>query len=99
MKKILKIFIYVVLAFLLVIAGVLIYVKTALPDVGPASDLKIEYTPARIARGEYLANAVNVCMDCHSKRDWTKFSAPLVPGTLGMGGERFDQNVGMPGIY
>jgi hypothetical protein len=37
-------------------------------------------------------------MDCHSTRDWSKFSGPLVEGTLGQGGERFDQTVGMPGV-
>lgn len=99
MKKILTFVLYLVLAFLVVIAVLLIYVKTALPDVGPAADLKIEYTPERVARGRYLATAVNVCMDCHSKRDWSQFSAPLVEGTFGMGGEKFDESVGMPGVY
>lgn len=99
MKKILKYILYVFLFLLLVIAGLLTYIKTALPDVGEAEDLKIEYTPERISRGRYLATSVTVCMDCHSKRDWSRFSGPLTEGTLGMGGERFDQNVGMPGVY
>jgi hypothetical protein len=38
-------------------------------------------------------------MDCHSERDWSKFSGPLVPGTLGKGGEVFDQKLGFPGSY
>ncbi len=81
------------------IAGILTYVKVALPDVGEAEDIKIEYTMERIERGRYLANSVAVCMDCHSKRDWTKFSGPLTPGTLGQGGERFDQTMGLPGVF
>ena len=53
---------------------------------------------AAIARGEYLANHVTLCMDCHSERNWNLFSAPPVPGTEGKGGEIFDQNnVGIPG--
>jgi len=84
---------------LLVIIALLTYVKTALPNMDAAPSLTIEYTPERIAHGEYLANHVTVCMDCHSKRDWSKFSGPLVAGTTGQGGERFDQTVGMPGIY
>src|SRR5690349_24798886 len=90
----------VVLALLIVAIGALLsYVKLALPNVGEAEDLKIEYTQERIDRGRYLANSVSVCMDCHSTRDWSKFSGPLTPGTLGKGGERFDQSVGMPGVY
>jgi hypothetical protein len=40
-----------------------------------------------------------VCVDCHSKRDWTKYSGPIEPGTEGMGGEIFDQKMGLPGKY
>jgi len=90
---------YLLAAVLLVVVGLLTYATVALPDVGEAEDLKIDYTEARIERGRYLANSVSVCMDCHSKRDWTKFSGPLAEGTLGMGGDRFDQSVGMPGVY
>ena len=54
-----------------------------------------------IARGDYLANHVTPCMDCHSKRDFSKYSGPIVPGTEGMGGQVFDQKLaGLPGtIY
>lgn len=97
--KILKITGTVLGVLLLVIIVLLTYVKTALPNVDAAPALTIEYTPERIAQGEYLATHVTVCMDCHSKRDWSKFSGPLVAGTTGQGGERFDQTVGMPGIY
>jgi len=38
-----------------------------------------------------------VCFDCHSTRDWTKYSAPIIPGTEGKGGERFDQMMGITG--
>jgi hypothetical protein len=99
MKKIFKIF-GIILAIIIVgISALLTYVKTALPNVGSAEDIKIEYTPQRVERGKYLANSVCVCMDCHSKRDWEKFSGPLVEGTLGQGGERFDQSVGLPGVF
>nr|HPH47042.1 c-type cytochrome [Chryseolinea sp.] len=46
-----------------------------------------------------LANSVNVCVDCHSVRDWSKFSGPITEGTLGKGGDRFDESVGFPGVY
>ncbi|MGV8946543.1 MAG: c-type cytochrome [Lutibacter sp.] len=38
-------------------------------------------------------------MDCHSMRDWSRFSGPPVEGTLGMGGDVFDQKFGFPGKY
>jgi mono/diheme cytochrome c family protein len=44
-------------------------------------------------RGEYLATHVIPCLDCHSKRDFSKYSGPIVPGTEGMGGEVFDHKL------
>jgi len=99
MKKVFRYVGYVLILLVVVIAGALTYVKVALPNVGNAEEIKIDYAPERIERGKYLATSVAVCMDCHSKRDWSKFSGPLTPGTLGQGGERFDQSVGMPGVF
>ncbi|HEY5409053.1 MAG TPA: cytochrome C, partial [Ginsengibacter sp.] len=99
MKKIFKILGYVLLFIIIAVTGILIYVKTALPNVGPAPDMKIDYTAQRVERGRYLANSVTACMDCHSTRDWSKFAGPLMPGTLGKGGERFDQKTGFPGVF
>ncbi|NJB84288.1 mono/diheme cytochrome c family protein [Lewinella marina] len=98
-KKILKIGLYLLAGLLVVVTGVLIYVSTALPAVDPAPDLKVELTPERVARGEYLANYVMSCTDCHSPRDWSQYAAPLVPHSLGRGGEIFDQQMGLPGRY
>ena len=99
MKKIKRILLWLFLLILVFLTGTLIYIKLALPNVGPAPDLKVEMTAERIARGEYLANHVAVCIDCHSKRDWTRFSGPPTEGTFGMGGDRFDQKFGFPGVY
>ncbi|MBX7088291.1 MAG: cytochrome c [Leptospirales bacterium] len=81
------------------VVGLLGYVRFALPNVGPAPVMTIESTPERVERGKYLANHVTVCIDCHSTRDWSKFSGPLVPGAIGKGGELFDQKFGFPGAY
>ena len=99
MKKFLKFLLYALLAVVVLVGALIIYVKTALSDVGPAEDVTVERTPERIERGRYLAHSVSICMDCHSTRDWTKFSGPLTEGTLGKGGERFDQSVGLPGVF
>ena len=97
--KILRYVGYFLAVIVVAIAGLLSYVKFALPNIGEAEDLKIDYTSERIERGRYLANTVTVCMDCHSVRDWSKFSGPLAEGTLGKGGDRFDQSLGMPGVF
>jgi len=99
MKKVFKVLGVILLLLVVLVAGAILYIKLALPDVGEAPTLKVEATGERIARGKYLANSVTVCMDCHSTRDWSKFGGPVVPGTLGKGGERFDQTVGFPGTY
>lgn len=83
----------------IVIASALAYVKLILPNAGKAEDLKIEATPEMIKRGEYLANHVCVCIDCHSSRDWSKFSGPIIDGTQGKGGEAFTRDFGFPGNF
>lgn len=99
MKKVKKILIWLVIIIIVFIAGALLYIKIALPNVGSAPDIKVEPTPERVARGEYLANHVSVCIDCHSRRDWSRFSGPPDEETFGMGGDLFDQKFGFPGKY
>lgn len=99
MKKVIKIAGGLLLMVILLISGALIYLKAALPDTGDAPELSIEITPERVERGEYLANYVFVCIDCHSTRDFSKFSGPLVAGTYGKGGERFGVEMGLPGNF
>jgi mono/diheme cytochrome c family protein len=99
MKIFLRILFIMVVLVLVAIGALLAYVKTALPDVGPAPEVTIEITPERVARGEYLANHVWLCMDCHSDRDYALFSAPPIAGTEGSGGDEFTQELGFPGHY
>lgn len=94
-----KVLLTILIVVIVVVAAVASYVKFALPDVGPAPDLHIAITPERVQHGEYLANHVTLCMDCHSTRDWKKFSGPMIPGTNGKGGELFDEKVGFPGTF
>lgn len=51
-----------------------------------------------IAHGEYLANHVAGCIDCHSKRDFSKYAGPVTPGSEGGGGMIFDMKFGLPGV-
>jgi mono/diheme cytochrome c family protein len=99
MKKIFKVFAYILGTIIILAIGGFAYLQLGFPKVDPAPELTIEYTPDRIERGAYLANHVTVCMDCHSKRDFSQFSGPPTPGTLGAGGDRFDQSMGLPGVF
>lgn len=96
MKKIIK---WVLLSFVILVMIVLLYVKLALPNVGDLEYFSVKPTASKIERGKYLANHVCVCIDCHSSRNWNEFSGPLVEGTIGMGGEVFDQRFGFPGSF
>lgn len=97
MKKIKKILLYTVVTIALVIVIAISYITLALPNVGAAEDIKVELTPQRIERGNYLANHVSLCTDCHSQRDWSRFAGPVLSGSLGKGGEVFDGKIDFPG--
>lgn len=99
MSKFLKWLGVTIAVFVIIVLAGVGYLKFMLPDVGDAPDLKVEITPERVERGKYLANSVTVCMDCHSKRDWSKWAGPLMPGTEGGGGEPFTRNMGFPGDF
>lgn len=99
MKKFLKRLAIIVSILALIIICIMAYIQLVLPDVGDAPELSIEITPEKVARGDYLANHVAVCLDCHSSRDWTQFAGPLIKGSEGAGRERFDRTMGFPGVF
>lgn len=98
MKLWLKILGGLIVLLILFVIGVILYLRYALPAI-PLQEVTVQSTPERVERGKYLANHVMVCMDCHSTRAWDKFSGPLMEGTLGKGGEIFDQKMGFPGQF
>lgn len=97
MKRIGKWVGILVLVVILVVSGGLAYVVFALPRVSPLTDAKVDRSPSRVARGEYLMNTM--CVDCHSARDWMKYAAPVVPGSEFSGaGEQWNhENAELPG--
>lgn len=97
-KRILIISGWVVGLLLLLIVVALGYLSFALPNVKPAPEIIIEATPERLARGEYLATSVMGCLDCHAQRDFSKFTAPVIPGTEGGGGEKWTHEDHFPGV-
>jgi mono/diheme cytochrome c family protein len=94
MKKFLKIVgILFVILVVLITAGY-IYVQKALPNVGPAPDMKITASPEMLERGKYLATGPAGCIDCHSNRDYSRFAGPIIHGTEGKGGDDFGESAG-----
>jgi mono/diheme cytochrome c family protein len=65
----------------------------------PKANNKEDSVKQLVERGEYLANHVAVCIDCHSIRDTSKFSMPVIPGTEGGGAAYpFSKTEFVPGL-
>ncbi|WP_347158114.1 c-type cytochrome [Pontibacter chitinilyticus] len=99
MKKAAKIVGYVLVVLVGAVAAGVLYLQYAFPNVDAAPVITIAKTPILVKRGEYLANHVAVCIDCHSTRDWSRLTAPPLPGTMGKGGDKFDHSLGFPGTF
>lgn len=89
MKTLLKALTWLVVLVVVLAGAGLAYLFTRYPAVPPPEEVRIQATPERLARGEYLVENVVGCVVCHADRDWTKFSAPVIAGTKGKGGQRF----------
>lgn len=99
MRILLKALAVLVVLVLIVAGGGLAYLFASYPNVPPAGTVTLPTSPEAIARGQYLADHVAMCTDCHSERDFSRFAGPIKPGSLGKGGERFDGPTGgVPGV-
>lgn len=74
------------LVVLLPLAAVLV-VRFGFPRVSPAPELVVDRSAESVERGRYLFHHAARCASCHSRRDWTRYSAPVKEGTVGGGGE------------
>jgi len=100
MRNFFKVFLKIILIIIVIIGLVIGYIKIMLPNIDADQTVKIESSPGQIKRGAYLANHVAVCMDCHSKQDWSLFAGPMSADGIGAGGEKFSREMGFPGeIY
>lgn len=97
MKRVVRFLGLGVLALVGAASGLGGYAYLAYPVMAEVSREPVEVTPEKRARGAYLAEHVASCVDCHSTRDFSRFSGPVVPGTFGRGGERFGHDMGLPG--
>ena len=96
--KVLKVILIIVAIIAIILFAAVAYIKYFKPSI-PVKDISVSNTTARVEHGEYLANHVMVCMDCHSERDWSYFSGPITPGTFGAGGDEFTREMGFPGHF
>jgi mono/diheme cytochrome c family protein len=94
LRRIARLFLYLLAALAVVVAGGFAYLFLALPRTAPPAVLQVPRTPERIARGQYLSRHVVGCSDCHGERDWTKYSAPQIREREGHGGMAFRLGVG-----
>lgn len=85
MKKLLKIIGYLILFVLVLLLGGLTFMFVKFPKKEAPENVKVEITPERLERGDYLVNHVVGCLACHSMRDETTYTAPPVPGMEGAG--------------
>ncbi|HZH54690.1 MAG TPA: cytochrome c [Sphingobacteriaceae bacterium] len=99
MKRSVRILSIVFAAALVLVILLTTYLFTALPNVGQPEEIEVQFTPEKVARGEYLAYHVMMCADCHSSRDFSLFSGPPSPGTEFVGGDVFDHSMGFPGQF
>jgi len=97
MKKLMKILGGLLLVVLALLAVVVAWLTLRKPASRPASAEKIEATPQRLARGQYLTEHVSDCLGCHSDAFLT-FGLPIKPGSEGQGGFAFDKKLGFPGV-
>ncbi len=68
----------------LAVGGAAAFFYLVNPSVARPSDIKVDMSPARIARGKYIF-ALADCDGCHSLRDFTRFAGPVVEHGRGQG--------------
>lgn len=93
-----RIVLRILLVLVLVVGAGVAWLALRSPNMRPASTEKIEATPERLARGQYLVETVADCMGCHSDHHWDRFAIPIKNGTKGQGGYAFDAKLGVPGL-
>jgi hypothetical protein len=92
-KIVLKVLGILVLIVLIAAGGLAAYLRFALPKVSPVdANLKIELTPERVQRGDYLVNNVMDCFGCHGVKTMDAYTFPVDTATRGAGGFRIPRD-------
>jgi mono/diheme cytochrome c family protein len=87
---------FLVAAVIVTAVGGFSYLYFRKPAMALPSDVRVEITQARLARGKYLFTLAD-CDGCHSQRDFTPFDGPVVEGGRGRGNV-FPPELGLPGM-
>jgi hypothetical protein len=95
MKRVLRVVGYVLAVLVVLTGGAVTYLYARKPAMAPATNLRVDRTAARLARGEYLYRLAD-CDGCHSERDYGRFGGPVVDGGTAAGQE-FPKEAGLPG--
>ena len=95
-KTIVRVLGFLVAAVMITAVGGFSYLYLRKPAMAPPADVKVEITPARVARGKYLYNLAD-CDGCHSQRDFSRFDGPVVESGRGRGNV-FPPDMGLPGV-
>lgn len=93
MKKVLKIILYVIIAFIVIIGGFALYISiSGIPSYEPIkANVKIVYTPERSAEGKRLA--AMLCVKCHLNEDGTAVSGKQMKDVPDEFGEIHSANI------
>src|SRR5258706_9684876 len=84
------------LAFIAIAGSGFGYLYWREPSIAAASDVKVDMSPERIARGKYIFESVADCDGCHSLRDFTRFGGPVIESGRGQG-LLMPPEMGLPG--
>src|SRR5215831_7389567 len=95
-KTIVRVFGFLAAAVMITAAGGFSYLYLRKPAMAPPAHVKVEITPARLARGKYLYNLAD-CDGCHSQRDFSRYDGPVVESGRGRGNV-FPPDMGLPGV-
>jgi mono/diheme cytochrome c family protein len=80
-----------------VVAGGVAVFYMVFPNVSEAESIRVERSTERVVRGQYLANHVMICVDCHSEREVDLYSMPPIRSLEFGGGFAYTREMGMPG--
>src|SRR5262249_23212834 len=79
-----------------VVGGGLGWLWSRRPAQVQAAAIRVDMSPARVARGKYIFETLCDCDGCHSERDFTRFGGPVVGKGRGKGAQ-FPTEMGLPG--
>jgi cytochrome c553 len=99
MKNAFKISLGLAIILFVVLTSALAYIRVVKPELGHEEELTLPNSTEFIERGRYLSHHVAACFSCHSPRDWSKYSGPVIDSLLGSGGLEFGSREKLPGHY